>query len=186
MNVFRVGVKNVNRQSEHLYIFTVGMVDSLSRSEYKRGSQKVPRILEHKLFDAPCVCTSRTEYRWSFLCENFAEDNGFHIVIMQTATHCLCSDSLPRKNIPFITQPPYSLDLAPSDFSLFPAWKMGLKGTEFATMENIKSNATEKNSGDSKTSLVPVLPTMAGLKEQVCARAGHVCVHKGPTLKVTR
>jgi hypothetical protein len=43
-------------------------------------------------------------------------------------------------SIPIITQPPYSPDLAPSDFWLFPAPKMGLKGTRFATMEDIKSN----------------------------------------------
>ncbi|PNF17157.1 hypothetical protein B7P43_G09084 [Cryptotermes secundus] len=46
------------------------------------------------------------------------------------------------KNIPVITQPPYSPDLALSDFWLFPTKKVGLKGTHFATMENIKSNET--------------------------------------------
>jgi hypothetical protein len=44
-----------------------------------------------------------------------------------------------KKNIPVITQPPYSLDLTPSDFLLFPTLKMDLN---FATMEDIKSNAT--------------------------------------------
>ena len=46
-----------------------------------------------------------------------------------------------EKSIPVITQPLYSQDLAPSDFWLFPTLKMGLKGTRFATMEDIKSNA---------------------------------------------
>jgi hypothetical protein len=32
--------------------------------------------------------------------------------------------------------------LAPSDFWLFPTLKMGLKGTHFATMEDIERNAT--------------------------------------------
>ena len=49
---------------------------------------------------------------------------------------------LAEKSIPVITQPPYSPDLAPSDFCLFPTLKMGLKGARFATMEDIKSNAT--------------------------------------------
>ncbi|PNF43072.1 hypothetical protein B7P43_G02720 [Cryptotermes secundus] len=49
---------------------------------------------------------------------------------------------LAEKNISVITQPPYSPDLAPSDFWLFPALKMGLRGTHFATMEDTKSNAT--------------------------------------------
>ena len=48
---------------------------------------------------------------------------------------------LTEKNIPVIPQPSYSLDLALSDFWLFPTLKMGLKGTYFATMEDIKSNA---------------------------------------------
>jgi len=51
---------------------------------------------------------------------------------------------LAEKSIPVITQPPYSPDLAPSNFWLFPTLKMGLKGTRFATMEDIKSNATAK------------------------------------------
>ena len=49
---------------------------------------------------------------------------------------------LHRTSIPVITQQPYSPDLAPSDFWLFSTLKMGLKGTRFATMEDIKSNAT--------------------------------------------
>jgi hypothetical protein len=35
---------------------------------------------------------------------------------------------LAKKSIPVINQPPYSPDLAPSDFWLFPALKMGLNG----------------------------------------------------------
>jgi hypothetical protein len=50
------------------------------------------------------------------------------------------SSSLHRASIPVITQPPYSSDLASSDFWLFPTLKMSLKGTRFATMEDIKSN----------------------------------------------
>jgi hypothetical protein len=51
---------------------------------------------------------------------------------------------LAEKSIPVIIQPPYSLDLARSDFWLFPTLKVGFKGTPFATMEEIKSNATAK------------------------------------------
>jgi histone-lysine N-methyltransferase SETMAR len=52
--------------------------------------------------------------------------------------------SLTEENIPVITKPLYSPDLTPSDFWLFPTVKMGLKGTCFATMEDIKWNATAK------------------------------------------
>jgi hypothetical protein len=49
---------------------------------------------------------------------------------------------LEGKNIPVITQPPNSLDLAQNDYWLFPTLKMGLKGTCFATMEDINLNVT--------------------------------------------
>ena len=57
-------------------------------------------------------------------------------------TSLVVQQFLAEKSIPVITQPPYSPDLAPSDFRLFSTLKMGLKGTRFATMEDIKSNAT--------------------------------------------
>jgi hypothetical protein len=49
---------------------------------------------------------------------------------------------LAEKSIPVITQPPCSPNLAPSDFCLFRTLKMGLKGTCFATVEDIEWNAT--------------------------------------------
>jgi hypothetical protein len=50
------------------------------------------------------------------------------------------------ESIPVITQPPYPPDLAPRDFLLFTTLKMGLKGTRFAAIEDIKSKSTA-NSG---------------------------------------
>jgi hypothetical protein len=41
-------------------------------------------------------------------------------------------------NIPVITQPPHSPDLAPSDIWVFPALNMGLNGARSAIMEDIK------------------------------------------------
>ena len=58
------------------------------------------------------------------------------------ATCNAVSSELHRASIPVNTQPPYSPDLASSDFWLFPTLEMGLKGTRFATVEDIKSNAT--------------------------------------------
>jgi transposase len=52
---------------------------------------------------------------------------------------------LAEKSTPVITQSPYSPDLAPIDFWLFPTLKMGLKRTCFTTMEDIKSNATAEH-----------------------------------------
>jgi hypothetical protein len=48
---------------------------------------------------------------------------------------------LAQNNIPIVPHPPYSPDLAPSDFWLFPTLKMGLRGRRFATVEDIKENA---------------------------------------------
>ena len=84
-------------------------------------------------------------------------------------TSLVVQQFLAEKNIPVITQPPYSPDLAPSDFWLFPTLKMGLKGTRFATVEDIECEG--RIAEDSKRSLPPVLPTMAGSMEQVCTCA---------------
>ena len=84
-------------------------------------------------------------------------------------TSVVVQQFLAEKRIPVITQPPYSPDLAPSDFWLFPTLKMGLKGTRFATMEDIECDG--RTAEDSKRSLPPVLPTMAGSMKQVCVCA---------------
>jgi len=40
-----------------------------------------------------------------------------------------------------VPHPPYSLDLAPADFFLFPRLKTALKGRHFQTIEEIQENA---------------------------------------------
>ena len=49
---------------------------------------------------------------------------------------------LAKKSIPVLPHPPYSPDLAPCDFYLFPNLKSKLKGHHFGTMENIKKILT--------------------------------------------
>jgi len=44
---------------------------------------------------------------------------------------------LAKHGIPILQQPPYSPDLAPNDFFLFPKLKMALKGRRFDTRESI-------------------------------------------------
>jgi hypothetical protein len=83
-------------------------------------------------------------------------------------TSLVVQQFLAGKSIPVIIQPPYSPDLAQSEFWLFPTLKMGLKGTRFATMGDIKSNATAEFRKIPKRSLPPVLLTMAG---SMCVRA---------------
>jgi len=51
---------------------------------------------------------------------------------------------LAKKNIPVLPHPPYSPDLAPCDFYLFPKLESKLKGHHFGTMENIQKTVTDE------------------------------------------
>ncbi|CAK9811861.1 Mariner Mos1 transposase [Anthophora quadrimaculata] len=53
-------------------------------------------------------------------------------------------DYLTKHQINTIEQPPYSPDLAPCDFFLFPKLKLPLRGKRFDTLEAIKENATKE------------------------------------------
>jgi transposase len=49
---------------------------------------------------------------------------------------------LAKHQISVVPHPPYSLDLAPADFFLFPKLKTTLKGRHFETIEEIQENTT--------------------------------------------
>jgi len=51
---------------------------------------------------------------------------------------------LANKNIPALPHPPYSPDLAPYDFYLFPKLKSKLKGHHFGMMENMQKILTDE------------------------------------------
>ena len=55
--------------------------------------------------------------------------------------HVLCS-FLVKHQITQVTQPPYSPDLAPYNFWLFPKLKSPLKGKRFQTVNDIQENTT--------------------------------------------
>jgi len=50
---------------------------------------------------------------------------------------------LANKSITVLEHPPYSPDLAPCDFCLFPKIKSVLKGTHFVSVENVKAKTVE-------------------------------------------
>jgi transposase len=50
---------------------------------------------------------------------------------------------LPNKNITLLEHPPYSPDLFPCDFYLFPKIKSVLKGTHFVSVENVKAKTAD-------------------------------------------
>ena len=51
---------------------------------------------------------------------------------------------LAKKNIPVLPHPPYSPDLVPCEFYLFPKLKSKFKGHHFGTMENIQKIVTDE------------------------------------------
>lgn len=53
------------------------------------------------------------------------------------------AEFLTSKGIPVVPQPPYSPDLSPCDFFLFPTLKNVLKGRHFGTLENIQKSVTD-------------------------------------------
>jgi len=56
----------------------------------------------------------------------------------------LIQSFLAKHNTPVLRQAPYSPDMAPCDFWLFPKLKMPLKGTRFQSREDIMRNATDQ------------------------------------------
>ena len=51
---------------------------------------------------------------------------------------------LAKKNIAVLPHPPYSPDLAPCDFCLFPKLKSKFRGHHFGTIENIQKTVTDE------------------------------------------
>ena len=59
-----------------------------------------------------------------------------------------------------MTQPPYSSDLAPWDFRLFPKLKSPLQGKRFQTVDEIQENMMGQLMGIGKTVWGPKVPTL--------------------------
>ena len=59
-------------------------------------------------------------------------------------TSLLVRKFLAKNNTLMMPQPPYSLDLAPCDFFLFPKLKRPMKGRRYATIEEIKASSKEE------------------------------------------
>ena len=57
------------------------------------------------------------------------------------------NEFLVEENIPVLPQPPYSPDLSPCDFFLFPRLKNHLKGHHFGTLDNIQKSVTDELKG---------------------------------------
>jgi histone-lysine N-methyltransferase SETMAR len=71
--------------------------------------------------------------------------NGWVLYQDNTPVHSAFSIHrfLTEKNISILQHPPYSPDLAPCDFFLFPKIKSLLKGTHFQTVDDVKIKTAE-------------------------------------------
>ena len=59
----------------------------------------------------------------------------------------LVNEFLAKKSIVTLPHPPYSPDIAPCDFFLFPKMKTHLKGTHYGSVENVQKAVTEVLNG---------------------------------------
>jgi len=67
-----------------------------------------------------------------------ADDWALHHDNAPAHTALSIREFLAKKNIAVLPHPPYSPDLAPCDFYLFPKLKSKLKGHHFGLLENIQ------------------------------------------------
>ncbi|KAG5308114.1 SETMR methyltransferase, partial [Acromyrmex insinuator] len=58
--------------------------------------------------------------------------------------HSIFTNDLTKNNTLMMSQPPYSPDLAPCDFFLFPKLKRPMKGRRYAMIEEIKTASKEE------------------------------------------
>ena len=133
----KIAPRQIQGKSDAHFIFLTSTV------YFTMSSYRLDRLLmiislvqvSQKLRDA---VRKKRRYKWQgewFLHHNNAPSH----------TSLVLQQFLSEKSTPVITQSPYSPDLAPSDFWLFPTLKMGPKRTGFTTMEDIKSNATAEH-----------------------------------------
>jgi hypothetical protein len=71
---------------------------------------------------------------WTDIADNWV----LHHDNMPAHTALSIREFLVKKNIPVLPHSPYSPDLAPCNFYLFPKLKSNLKGHHFGMMENIQ------------------------------------------------
>jgi len=75
------------------------------------------------------------------------------------------NEFLAKHNIPSLPRPPYSPDLAPCDFFLFPQLKKTMKGRRLDYVEDIQANATKQLRAITKCDKPEVLSSVAGALE---------------------
>ena len=109
---------------------------------------------------SPGICPSRPDSEWKFLRWSFASSQsscgpssagiGTRRQVDPSSRQRACSTSLvvreflARSSITVTEHPPYSPDLAPCDFFLYPKCKMVLRGRHLGYVEPIKAETTRQ------------------------------------------
>jgi len=110
------------------------------------------RGIVHKEFVPPGQTVNHTFYKdvlerlrkWvQRVRTDIADDWVLHHDNAPAHTWLSVREFLAKKNIPVLPHPPYSPDLAPCDFYLFPKLKLKLKGHHFGTTENIQQTVND-------------------------------------------
>jgi len=79
----------------------------------------------------------------------------------RSVSHVASGTEISVKNITVCPHPPYSPDLAPCDFRLFPKVKMTMKGNRFQSIQDIEAATTAPTEDTHETGLPELLQKMA-------------------------
>ena len=117
--------------SEHVYCVAVAF--KMTEQEEQRICIKFCIKLEHSSAETLQMVQKRPQL-WATGDWQLHHDN-----VLTHESH-LMQSSLAKYHITQVTQPPYSPDLGPCDFSLFSKLKSPLKGKSFQTLSEIREN----------------------------------------------
>ena len=110
---------------------------------------------------------------WTFLHGNYSDDSEGHtygqlvvgsfiVTVHPLMHHVSRSIFLVEHQVTQMTHPPYSPDLVPCDFWLFPKLKSSLKGKRFQNINEIQENMREQLMVIGRTVWGPKVPTLRG------------------------
>ena len=94
-------------------------------------------------------------------------DWQFHHNNVPTHASLLVQSFLVKHQITQVTLPPYSPDLVPCDFWLFPKLKSPLRGKRFYIVDKIQENMMGQLMGIGRTVWGPKVPTLKGTEESL-------------------
>ncbi|GFT43423.1 putative transposase [Trichonephila clavipes] len=118
----RKHLQNFSKPTETALCQGAGFFGDLRHFQKEESQLKVNLAAEGPQFQRPLKSPGSCAFRSSFDMNRF----------------------LVSKNIPDAPQPPYSTNLSPCDFFLFPKLKNHLKGRHFGTLENIQTAVTNQ------------------------------------------